>query len=375
MLKRVYVDNFRTLVNFDLPLRELTLLLGPNGSGKTTVFEAVHAVLDFLCGEKTANDLFHTGTLTRWEARDTQVFELALVEPIGEFVYHLEIQHDRIRQRCRVKSERLTHGGHNLYESKFEEAQLRARLYRDDYRVGPDLLVDWSRSGVAWVQPRPENTLLTSFKKRMERVVVARLNPAVMGAVADKESATLAWDASNFVAWFRYVVNSDLDLMAKLRPMLKEAIVGFDTLSLANLGDDAKALVARLSLEETPGLRGESYPCRFDELSDGERVLLVLYTLLESVGPECTLCLDEPENFLALREIQPWLNMVIDKAQTQAFQTVLISHHPELINALAVGTGCWLERPSGGPTRSREITEDGSGLAVADLVARGWLHE
>jgi len=375
MLKRVYIDNFRTLVNFDLPLRELTLLLGPNGCGKTTVFEAVHAVRDFLCAEQTTNDLFHTATLTRWEARDTQVFELTLVEPCGEFVYHLEIQHERKRQLCRVKSERLTHSGQRLYESKLEDTQLRARLYRDDYSEGPEVLVDWTRSGVASVQPRHDNTKLTWFKERMERVIVTRLNPAVMGAVADKESATLAWDASNFVAWFRYVVSSDLDLVSRLRPMLAEAIVGFDTLSLPRHGDDAKALAAKFSLEGTPGVRGASYSCRFDELSDGERVLLLLYTLLECAGPECTLCLDEPENFLALREIQPWLNMVIDKAQTPAFQTVLISHHPELINALAVGAGCWLDRPTGGPPRSRGIADDGSGLAVADLVARGWLHE
>jgi len=375
MLRKTYVDNFRTLVNFDLPLGELTLLLGPNGSGKTSVFEAVHAVRDFLCGEKTANELFHTGTLTRWETRDTQVFELVLAEPIGEFIYHLEIQHDRTRQRCRVRSERLTHGGHNLFESRLDDEQLRARLYRDNYTAGPELLVDWSRSGVAWVQPRPENTLLTSFKRRMERVIVARLNPAAMGAVADKESPTLAWDASNFVAWFRHVAALDLDLMTKLRPALKEVVLGLDTLSLPSLGDNTKALVAKFGLEEAPGVRGATYSCRFDELSDGERVLLLLYTLLECAGSECTLCLDEPENFLALREIQPWLNMVIEKAQSQAFQTVLISHHPELINALAVGTGRWLERPSGGPTRSREITEDDSGLAIADLVARGWLHE
>lgn len=380
MLKRVYIDNFRTLVNFDLPLGGLTLLIGPNGSGKTTVFETIHAVRAFLCAEKTSTDLFPTGTLTRWETRDTQTFELTLGEPIGEFVYHLEIQHDRARQRCRVKSERLTHDGHTLYESKLEDDQLRARLYRDNsfrlqYLDGQEVLVDWSRSGVASIQPRPENTLLTSFKKRMERVVVTRLNPAAMSAVADRESATLALDASNFVAWFRYIANLDLDLMAKLRPRLSEVIVGLDTLSLAPHGDDAKALVAKLSLKDNPGVPGPSYNCRFDELSEGERVLLFLYTLLEYAGPESTLCLDEPENFLALREVQPWLNRVIDKVQSQAFQALLISHHPELINALAVGTGRWLERPSGGPTRSREITEDGSGLPVAELVARGWLHE
>ena len=29
MLQRLYVDNYRCLVNFDLPLQELSLLLGP----------------------------------------------------------------------------------------------------------------------------------------------------------------------------------------------------------------------------------------------------------------------------------------------------------------------------------------------------------
>ena len=39
MLQRLYVDNYKCLVNFDLPLQELTLLLGPNGAGKTSVLD------------------------------------------------------------------------------------------------------------------------------------------------------------------------------------------------------------------------------------------------------------------------------------------------------------------------------------------------
>jgi predicted ATPase len=37
MLKRIYVDNFRCLVNFELKLDRVNLLLGRNGTGKTTV--------------------------------------------------------------------------------------------------------------------------------------------------------------------------------------------------------------------------------------------------------------------------------------------------------------------------------------------------
>ena len=41
MLKRIYINNFRCLVNFELKLDGLSLFLGANGSGKSTVFAAL----------------------------------------------------------------------------------------------------------------------------------------------------------------------------------------------------------------------------------------------------------------------------------------------------------------------------------------------
>ena len=41
MITRLFVNNFKTLVNFELPLDPMNLLLGANGSGKSTVFEAI----------------------------------------------------------------------------------------------------------------------------------------------------------------------------------------------------------------------------------------------------------------------------------------------------------------------------------------------
>ena len=50
MLRRLYVDNYKCLVDFDLPLRELSLLLGPNGAGKTSVLDVVFALRQVLEG-------------------------------------------------------------------------------------------------------------------------------------------------------------------------------------------------------------------------------------------------------------------------------------------------------------------------------------
>jgi predicted ATP-binding protein involved in virulence len=67
MLKRLYVDNYRCLVNFTLELQELTLLVGPNGSGKSSVLDVLFALRQLLSGtgKVTDPDLFPARSLTR----------------------------------------------------------------------------------------------------------------------------------------------------------------------------------------------------------------------------------------------------------------------------------------------------------------------
>src|SRR5262245_60465425 len=48
MLKRIFADNFRALVNFELRPNHLSLLLGGNGSGKTSVFDVLGSLRDLI---------------------------------------------------------------------------------------------------------------------------------------------------------------------------------------------------------------------------------------------------------------------------------------------------------------------------------------
>jgi len=111
----------------------------------------------------------------------------------------------------------------------------------------------------------------------------------------------------------------------------------------------------------------------FNELSEGQRALVVLYALLHAVSGEAsTLCIDEPENFLSPREIQPWLNRLMDETEAGG-QALLISHNPGLIDFLAPTQGLLVEREGSGPTRVRPLPSDGAGLPVSELLARGWV--
>src|SRR5437667_8430979 len=107
MIKRLYIDNFKSLVNFELQLQDLTLLLGPNGVGKTSVLDVVFALRQLLAGIAKVTDqgVFPLSTLTRWQKRNLQVFELDAVLEESEYRYRMEVEHDPIGRRARIVKE------------------------------------------------------------------------------------------------------------------------------------------------------------------------------------------------------------------------------------------------------------------------------
>jgi ATPase subunit of ABC transporter with duplicated ATPase domains len=109
-------------------------------------------------------------------------------------------------------------------------------------------------------------------------------------------------------------------------------------------------------------------------LSDGQRCLIFLYAILHFVlARGNTVVIDEPENFISLAEIQPWLMAVMDSVEENRGQMIMISHHPELINQLAPSHGVTFVREGTGPVRAQEFRGDSqSPLTPSELIARGW---
>jgi len=119
---------------------------------------------------------------------------------------------------------------------------------------------------------------------------------------------------------------------------------------------------------------GKTVDLPFSDLSEGQRTLIALYVLLHcAVGEDRTLLIDEPDNFIALAEIQPWLMKLLDRVDERNAQVILVSHHPELLDQLADQGGVLLDRPDGRETRVLpfEPPED-SGLKASEIIARGW---
>ncbi|MEG3882638.1 AAA family ATPase [Microcoleus sp. herbarium19] len=224
--------------------------------------------------------------------------------------------------------------------------------------------------------PRNDNTKLTWFRERMARFIIVQVVPSLMVDESKQEQMRLTPKMENFVSWYRYL-SEDQGKVAEIGNILKDVLNGFNNFKFERVSEENVLLKLRFS-GETDNIKPIEY--RLGELSDGQKTLVALYALIHGTKSEdYTLWIDEPENFLALPEIQPWLIELYDLCSEGKLQCLLISHHPELINyLLASPIGYWFERQSNAAARVKKISSevaDNSGLPVSELIARGWLNE
>ncbi len=94
MLERIYVDNYRCLVNFECRLGARQLILGPNGAGKSTLGDVLLLLRDFCTREAPIDEVFPDPTRTRWQRVNEQSFELDVSGNGGMYTFRLVV--DRV---------------------------------------------------------------------------------------------------------------------------------------------------------------------------------------------------------------------------------------------------------------------------------------
>jgi predicted ATPase len=267
-----------------------------------------------------------------------------------------------------------------LYHDKqpvFLSEKGRALLFDDTHHETAGFPPDIFRSGLAAITPPDAGfERFAWFKRWLGSVQCVRIDPFRMDGRADKEAIFAEADFGNFASWYRHLVLEQSAAVGDLRDTLRETIDGFDSLDLKEAGRGVRLLtvILRSSDHDVPVQSKGRFDLGFEELSDGQRALIGLYTVLHCFAQRgALLCIDEPDNFISLAEIQPWLQRLEDRADDEEAQLLLISHHPELLNQLAADHGIVFSRPGG-----RHVTvtpykgAPGSELPPAEQIARGW---
>ncbi|MEJ5366809.1 MAG: AAA family ATPase [Bryobacteraceae bacterium] len=346
MLRRIYVDNFRSFSNFELKLDRRSLWMGSNGSGKSSLMDLLARVRRFVLDGKWADDCFPLREHTRWMTNPRQTIELEFVLDDTSYLYRLVTEPVGAEQRPRVAEEIVKCGEREIFAFRLGEIQ----LYNDKFEPKVKFHTNWHRSGLGIVEPRPDNQVLTRLKRFLSSIWCFQPNPFAMLGDATKEKDEPSQDLSDFVAWYRHLRQSNPDRDEHYLDALREVVDGFQFFRITPSGE-ARILEAEFSSKE-----GLSAKFGLRELSDGQRCLFALYAiayfLLKDPG---VVIIDEPDNFVALREIQPWLLAVDDILEASPSQLVLISHHPEILNQWAPEHGVVFFREPNGPTRTKRF--------------------
>lgn len=331
MIRKLEIHNYKLFRNFALELDGgVNLLCGPNGSGKTSVIEIVYALTRFLaipdhsdtiaCSVENA---FPFRTFCRWCTEENGWGEMSVKLEIESdeqplYIYDLTVRYNFLEKISRVQHESLRLGEALLL--RFQEG--RIEMFTDDEKKLA-FRSDWKRSGL--VVGSSNNSRIRRFGKQVASLYAFHLVPALMKQDVEKPMETLDLYGENFAAWRFLRATQQLMRQARVVEQSKYFIPGLVDIRYIKKGD-WHALAVKVEFN------GRENDIEFNELSDGQKTLLALYSILANIPNGSTVLIDEPENFLALSELQPWLEAMNDAWEERDIQFIIISHNPRTLN-------------------------------------------
>ncbi len=370
MITRLYANNFRCLVAFKAEFDSFGVLCGPNGAGKSSVFDALRLIRnlgtgDGVLGGDRDHDVPHL-EFTNWQKSDVQEFELGVTSNGHAFEYIIHIQQATDSEKPRIVKEQATCDGKALFERNLKGVSFK----RPDGTQAGFFPLDWRQAALASIQPEGHLSELARLQEAMAKLLILRPNPRGMERESKAESKRPDLYMTGLTSWYRSL-QQDLDWTIALRDLLQEVWPDFKSLKLVDVGLNTKAL--QLVFGGTNG--GNSGAIFFDQLSDGEKALIGLYMVRAALatGAAQTVLIDEPDNYVGLPELQPWVLSLRELLDGQ-HQAILITHHPEVLSSAGQEHGRYLWRDNHtSPTRIGPLNVP-KGMSPSEAIARGWVR-
>ncbi|MFP4499650.1 MAG: AAA family ATPase [Candidatus Hydrogenedentota bacterium] len=367
MIASLYVNNFRCLVAFKATFGSFGVLCGPNGAGKSSVFDALRMLRNLAMGDGV---LGGTGDLditqlefTQWIDSTTQEFELKLNVEKNTFEYVIHIEQLADFEKPRIIHEIAVCDGEPLFERNREGVRFQKG---DGSETGFPL--DWRQAALAVIQPKGSIGKLSLLQDAIAKLLILRPNPRDMERESRAEARHPDFSMTNLTSWYR-ALYQEQDWVDALRDALQGVWPDFRSFRLVDVGMNAKALQLRFEPEGNKPLL-----LFFDQLSDGERALVALYMVRAAMetGAAGTVLIDEPDNFVGLPELQPWV-LSMRELLDDEHQLIMISHHPEVLASSGQENGHYLWRDNhASPTRIGPLKVP-EGMSAGEAIARGWV--
>jgi predicted ATPase len=370
VIRRFYVHNYRCLENFELPTsgQSSLLLIGKNGSGKTTVGLALWILRKIARGTNRVDKLVKPNDLARGR-RDAPVrFEIQteLEGRLYEYVIALELPKNF--KELRILEENLIVDGAPVYTR--EQAQVHLLRAGQQHRREAMFRVDWHLVALPIIQELSHTDPLSIFKRWLARILILRPTPSLIKGDSDYEISVPLPSVKNFGAWFSHLLSDAPATYARIDEYLKQVMPDLRNIKNPLIGTDSRSL--EVEFADAQG----SLLIPFQDLADGEKCLMICALVLaarQAYGP--TVCFwDEPDNYLAPDEVGHAV-LALRRAFDSGGQFIATSHNPEAIrrfsddNTLVMHRRSHLEPVTVRSLRELQLNGDLVGaLITGDLV-------
>jgi energy-coupling factor transporter ATP-binding protein EcfA2 len=369
MITRLYANNFRCLVTFEVRFDSFGVLCGPNGAGKSSVFDVIGMLCNLATGEALLGGAGERDIpsleFTGWLDSMVQEFEIDIEVDGHAFGYLIHLEQRSSELKPRVLREQATCDRRLLFERDLDGVKFQKP-------GGPPsgFPLDWRQAALGAIQPASDRREIERLQQALAGMVVLRPSPRAIAAESKGETRSPSLHMENLLSWYRFL-SQEQEWTDALRESLQDVWPDFKAFKLVDIGLNTKALQLRF---DGPSGRNGGW-LFFHQLSDGEKILVGLYMARAALatGAVRTVLLDEPDNYVGLPELQPWV-LALRELLDERHQAILISHHPEILGNAGEEYGRYLWRDNHtSPTRISPLQAPPD-LSPGEAVARGWVR-
>ncbi|GAB3945752.1 ATP-binding protein [Spirosoma harenae] len=297
MLKRVSIQNFKSLKDVTLDLQKVNLLIGPNNSGKTNFLKA----LEFFSDSVAGNDKFSFSRNVKYMQYGDNLVDMHLVFDNKE----------------PFKSEKYEHLLIAENDNDFEDLNYKVSVHSE---LSDSLEI-------------AENETFYEFSKEDLITHVGKLeiykpdpNRIVQPAYFSADEIALKGDCSNLIQFLFYLNTNYKRAYQYIEKDLASCvgdIVSFSTPPV-KVGNESK-----LGLKFF-GKNDEDYWA--ENVSEGVVYFLSLLTIINQPNPPKLLLLEEPEKGIHPRRLFEVMQFILGLVEDKDVQVIMTTHSPTVVD-------------------------------------------